>query len=145
MAFVQTAHDKLARVYRHGDLFEKRQYRAHASNRSAALQPALRDAHASPAAIRSVGGASPPVATWRRPSGYAPQAASPQTRHVVAKGAARGALWKSAPQQGGVVEVERSGLGVRREKAALSSGCKPHLAIRSSRKQPEQAWRRRNV
>jgi hypothetical protein len=54
MAFVQTAHDKLARVYRHGDLFEKRQYRAHASNRSAALQPALRDAHASPAAIRSV-------------------------------------------------------------------------------------------
>src|ERR1700730_10553423 len=36
-------------------------------------------------------------------------------------------------------------LGVRRDKAALSSGCKPHPAIRSSRKQPEQAWRRRNV
>jgi hypothetical protein len=35
--------------------------------------------------------------------------------------------------------------GVRRDKAALSSGCKPHPAIRSSRKQPEQAWRRRNV
>jgi len=27
----------------------------------------------------------------------------------------------------------------RRDKAALSSGCKPHPAIRSSRKQPEQA------
>jgi hypothetical protein len=38
-----------------------------------------------------------------------------------------------------------SALGVRRDKAALSSGCKPHPAIRSSRKQPEQAWRRRNV
>ena len=35
-------------------------------------------------------------------------------------------------------------MGVRRDKAALSSGCKPHPAIRSSRKQPEQAWRRRN-
>jgi hypothetical protein len=34
---------------------------------------------------------------------------------------------------------------VRRDKAALSSGCKPHPAIRSRRKQPEQAWRRRNV
>jgi hypothetical protein len=31
--------------------------------------------------------------------------------------------------------------GVRREKAALSSGCKPHPAKRSSRKQPEQLWR----
>jgi acetate kinase len=46
---------------------------------------------------------------------------------------------------------ERSGrdavtaMGVRRDKAALSSGCKPHPAIRSRRKQPEQAWRRRNV
>ena len=39
----------------------------------------------------------------------------------------------------------RAYLGVRRDKAALSSGCKPHPAIRSSRKQPEQAWRRRNV
>jgi hypothetical protein len=28
---------------------------------------------------------------------------------------------------------------VRREKAALSSGCKTHLAIRSSRKQSEQS------
>jgi len=27
------------------------------------------------------------------------------------------------------------------DKAALSSGCKPHPAIRSSRKQPEQAWK----
>jgi len=27
-------------------------------------------------------------------------------------------------------------MGVRRDKAALSSGCKPHPAIRSSRKQP---------
>src|SRR4029077_8771883 len=40
---------------------------------------------------------------------------------------------------------ERTALGVRRDKAALSSGCKPHPAIHSSRKQPEQAWRRRNV
>jgi hypothetical protein len=31
--------------------------------------------------------------------------------------------------------------GVRREKAALSSGCKPHPAMRSSRKQSEQSWR----
>ena len=30
-------------------------------------------------------------------------------------------------------------MGVRRDKAALSSGCKPHPAIRSSRKQPEHA------
>src|ERR1700726_1305407 len=36
-------------------------------------------------------------------------------------------------------------MGVRRDKAALSSGCEAHPAIRSSRKQPEQAWRRRNV
>ena len=41
--------------------------------------------------------------------------------------------------------TQMSGTGVRRDKAALSSGCKPHPAIRSSRKQPEQAWRRRNV
>jgi hypothetical protein len=40
---------------------------------------------------------------------------------------------------------EASVMGVRRDKAALSSGCKPRPAIRSSRKQPEQAWRRRNV
>ena len=32
-------------------------------------------------------------------------------------------------------------VGVRRDKAALSSGCKPHPAIRSSRKQSEQSWR----
>jgi hypothetical protein len=30
---------------------------------------------------------------------------------------------------------------VRRDKAALSSGCKSHPAIRFRRKQPEQAWR----
>ena len=41
--------------------------------------------------------------------------------------------------------VQMSALYVRRDKAALSSGCKAHPAIRSSRKQPEQAWRRRNV
>jgi len=34
--------------------------------------------------------------------------------------------------------------GVRREKAALSSGCKSHPANCSSRKQPEQLWRKRN-
>jgi hypothetical protein len=32
-------------------------------------------------------------------------------------------------------------MGVRRDKAALSSGCKSHPAIRSSRKQSEQSWR----
>jgi hypothetical protein len=37
--------------------------------------------------------------------------------------------------------VHESAFGVRREKAALSSGCKPHPAKRSSRKQPEQLWR----
>jgi hypothetical protein len=42
-------------------------------------------------------------------------------------------------------DARMAGIGVRRDKAALSSGCKPHPAIRSSRKQPEQAWRRRNV
>jgi hypothetical protein len=31
--------------------------------------------------------------------------------------------------------------GVRRDKAALSSGCKAHPAIRSGRKQSEQSWR----
>ena len=31
--------------------------------------------------------------------------------------------------------------GVRREKAALSSGCEAHPAIRSRRKQSEQSWR----
>ena len=35
----------------------------------------------------------------------------------------------------------RAVIGVRREKAALSSGCKAHPAIRSSRKQSEQSWR----
>jgi hypothetical protein len=34
-----------------------------------------------------------------------------------------------------------SQMGVRRAKAALSSGCKAHPAIRSSRKQSEQSWR----
>ncbi len=34
-----------------------------------------------------------------------------------------------------------SALRVRRDKAALSSGCKSHPAKRSSRKQPEQSWR----
>ena len=37
-----------------------------------------------------------------------------------------------------------SAQGVRREKAALSSGCKAHPANRSSRKQPEQSGRQRN-
>ena len=34
-----------------------------------------------------------------------------------------------------------AGICVRREKAALSSGCKSHPGERSSRKQPEQSWR----
>jgi hypothetical protein len=37
--------------------------------------------------------------------------------------------------------AQMAGFGVRREKAALSSGCKAHPAIRSSRKQSEQSWR----
>jgi hypothetical protein len=37
--------------------------------------------------------------------------------------------------------VRMAAPGVRRDKAALSSGCKPHPAIRSSRKQSEQSWR----
>jgi hypothetical protein len=41
--------------------------------------------------------------------------------------------------------VRMTAKGVRRDKAVLSSGCKPHPAIRSSRKQPEQALRRRDV
>ena len=36
---------------------------------------------------------------------------------------------------------QTAGYGVRRDKAALSSGCKAHPAIRSSRKQSEQSWR----
>jgi len=35
-------------------------------------------------------------------------------------------------------------IGVRRGKAALSSGCESHPANSSSRKQPEQLWRKRN-
>ena len=38
-------------------------------------------------------------------------------------------------------ELRVTEAGVRREKAALSSGCKAHPAIRSSRKQSEQSWR----
>ena len=34
-----------------------------------------------------------------------------------------------------------SAFHVRRDKAALSSGCEAHPALRSSRKQPGQAWR----
>ena len=63
-------------------------------------------------------------------------------------------VWRAAPaegggdladQVGGEDVPERPASGVRRDKAALSSGCEAHPAIRSSRKQPEQAWRRRNV
>jgi hypothetical protein len=39
------------------------------------------------------------------------------------------------------IGVRMAGIGVRRDKAALSSGCKAHPAIRSSRKQSEQSWR----
>src|SRR6516165_5885056 len=39
---------------------------------------------------------------------------------------------------------QMSAIGVRRDKAALSSGCKAHPANRSSRKQSEQSWRQRN-
>jgi site-specific DNA recombinase len=54
---------------------------------------------------------------------------------------ARGASFVSVTQQFNTTTL----MGVRRDKAALSSGCEAHPAIRSSRKQPEQAWRRRNV
>ena len=40
-----------------------------------------------------------------------------------------------------VLDTLKSEMGVRRGKAVLSSGCKPHPAIRSSRKQSEQSWR----
>src|SRR6202048_4699664 len=43
------------------------------------------------------------------------------------------------------IDMSTTVMWVRRDKAALSSGCEAHPAIRSSRKQPEQAWRRRNV
>jgi hypothetical protein len=42
-------------------------------------------------------------------------------------------------------EAGMTGFGVRREKAALSSGCEAHPAIRSSRKQSEQSWVRLNA
>jgi len=54
---------------------------------------------------------------------------------------AKGASFVSVTQQFNTT----TSMGVRRDKAALSSGCEAHPAIRSSRKQPEQAWRRRNV
>src|SRR6266850_943356 len=38
------------------------------------------------------------------------------------------------------IDMSTTAMGVRRDKAALSSGCEAHPAIRSSRKQPEQAW-----
>ena len=41
----------------------------------------------------------------------------------------------------GSLDRQGSATGVRREKAALSSGCKAHPAIRSRRKQSEQSWR----
>src|SRR5215475_6977904 len=47
----------------------------------------------------------------------------------------------SATPPVGLWRKAASGFHVRREKAALSSGCKPHPAIRSSRKQSEQSWR----
>jgi hypothetical protein len=60
-----------------------------------------------------------------------------------------GVLGRAAPQRRRSPSAYRpasrskrmTGLGVRREKAALSSGCKAHPAIRSSRKQSEQSWR----
>src|SRR4051794_13918224 len=36
---------------------------------------------------------------------------------------------------------QMTAFGVRREKAALSSGCEAHPAIRSRRKRSEQSWR----
>src|ERR1700732_1542139 len=54
---------------------------------------------------------------------------------------ARGASFVSVTQQFNTT----TSMGVRRDKAAVSSGGEGPPAIRSSRKQPEQAWRRRNV
>jgi hypothetical protein len=42
---------------------------------------------------------------------------------------------------GSVMIRAMTDIGVRREKAALSSGCEAHPAIRSSRKRSEQSWR----
>jgi len=47
-----------------------------------------------------------------------------------------GQLRRLMPQVRQLTEI-----GVRRDKAALSSGCKAHPAIRSRRKQSEQSWR----
>lgn len=44
------------------------------------------------------------------------------------------------PSHGSLI-IPMSTPRVRRAKAALSSGCKPHPAKCSSRKQPEQSWR----
>ena len=49
----------------------------------------------------------------------------------------RGASFVSVTQQFNTT----TSMGVRRDKAALSSGCKAHPAIRSRRKQSEQSWR----
>ena len=54
---------------------------------------------------------------------------------------AKGASFVSVTQQFNTT----TSMGVRRDKAALSSGCEAHPAIRSSRKQPEQATTRRNA
>ena len=43
--------------------------------------------------------------------------------------------------RGSTAVRQTAAFGVRREKAALSSGCKPHPATRSSRKRSEQSWR----
>ena len=42
-----------------------------------------------------------------------------------------------------IVYVRQSSCAVKRRR--FSSGCKPRPANRSSRKQPGQAWRQRNV
>src|SRR5262249_29682781 len=76
------------------------------------------------------------------PDGEADSAAqgSAPVRRIAAR--KQGFLASSEP--GGACVSLRTAMGVRREKAALSSGCKAHPANRSSRKQPEQSWRQRN-
>ncbi len=66
-------------------------------------------------------------------------------RRCVPAGRANGRVCFPPDRAVSVGLVTMTGMGVRRERRRFSSGCEAHPAIRSSRKQPEQAWRRRNV
>jgi hypothetical protein len=71
----------------------------------------------------------------RRPHKTTPGGFSPGAAHLAVK-------IKDFEPLAAAEEFNRMAeIGVRREKAALSGGCKAHPAFRSSRKQPEQSWR----